>query len=90
MSTLMTDCGHQPVAPAQDRRQDDRKITPKAREGYIRTAQDSNNETRAIGAAVIILTRSSKRFRLDGVEVFAVLKDRFVLCCLKDAVSPIT
>jgi hypothetical protein len=86
----MTDCGHQPVAPAQDRRQDDRKITPKTREGYIRTAKNANNETRTIADAAIILTSRSKRFRLDGVEVFAVRKDRFVLCRPKDAVRFIT
>ena len=59
-------------------------------EGYIGTAKGWNNETRAIGDAGIILTSRSKRFRLDGIEVLAVLKDRFVLCCLKDVERWIT
>jgi hypothetical protein len=58
-----------------------RNFGPKSQEGYIRTAKDSNNETRAIGDAVVILTSRSKQFRLDRVEVFKALNDRFALCC---------
>ena len=36
---------------------------------YIRTAKDSNDETRAIRQTPAILTSGSKQFRLDGVEV---------------------
>ena len=35
-----------------------REITPKTQQGY-RTVKDSNDETRAIGDAVIILTSAS-------------------------------
>ena len=66
-----------------------REITPKTQQGY-RTVKDSNDETRAIGDAVIILTNSSKQFRLDSVEVFEVLKNRFVLCRAKLVVRRIT
>ena len=68
--------------------------TPRTLKATSGTAKDWNNETRAItraiGDAVIILTSGSKRFRLDGIEVLAVLKDRFVLCCLKDVERCIT
>src|SRR6266705_2932724 len=36
---------------------------------YIRTAKDSNDETRAIRQTPAILTSGSKQFRLDRVEV---------------------
>jgi hypothetical protein len=67
--------GDEPVAPVHDRRRSDCEITPKIQQRYIRTANGSNDETRAIGDAVIILTSSSKQFRLDRIEGFEVLKD---------------
>jgi hypothetical protein len=67
-----------------------RKITPKTQQGYNRTVKDSNDETRAIGDAVIILTNSLKQSRLDSVEVFDVLKNWFALCRAKLVVRHIT
>ena len=75
-----TGASPQPVASAHDRRRYDRKITPKSQQGNIRAAKDSNDEPRAIGVAVLILTSSSKQFRLDRVEVFEALKDQFAQC----------
>jgi hypothetical protein len=73
-----------------ERRQDNRKITSKTQQGYIGAVIDPNDETRAIGDAVIILTNGSKQFRFDGVEIFRGLKDRFALCGSKLVVALIT
>jgi len=67
-----------------------RKLSPKTRQGYIRTAKGSNDETRAIGDAVIILTSASKQFRLNSVEVFEALNNWFVRCRSKVVVRRIT
>ena len=59
--------GNEPVAPAHDRRQADCAITPKTRLHHICATKNSNDPARAgraIGIALIILTSSSKQFRL--------------------------
>ncbi len=52
--------------------------------------QDSNDEPHAIGDAVMFLTSSSETVSLDRVEIFEVLKDRFVLCRSKVVVRLVT
>ncbi len=56
-----------------------RKIAPKSQQGYIRTVKDSNDETRAAGGAVGILTSSSKQFRLAKLRFVEVFKNWFAL-----------
>ena len=63
-----------------------REITPKARRGCIRAAENLNDKTRAIGDANIILTCRSKQSGLDKVEVFEAFNDQFAPCCSNDAV----
>ena len=56
----------------------------------ICTGKDSNHETRAIGETVIILTSTSKQFRLDSVEAFEAFNERSALCHSKAFMSLIT
>src|SRR4030088_3744124 len=46
-----------------------RNSAPKMRKGCICIVKKLNDGHRAIGEAVIILTRSLKQFRLDNIEV---------------------
>jgi hypothetical protein len=64
----MTDKTRSPGAWAHDRR---RRLGNHTEDSasYIRTAKDSNDETRAIRSTPAILTSGSKQFRLDRVEV---------------------
>lgn len=47
--------------------------------GYIGAANDASGPT--IGYAPKILTSNSKQFRLLGVEIIWILKNRFTPCC---------
>jgi|1185.fasta_scaffold1538695_1 hypothetical protein len=54
-------------------------IARPSREGHICITMDLNDEHRAIGDAVIILTSRSKQLRLDKVVVYRTPEGQFAL-----------
>jgi hypothetical protein len=75
------------LSPLRRRMVEDRTIKEYTKH---QQGQDSNDEPDAIGDAVMFLTSSSETVSLDSVEVFKVLKDRFVPCRSKIVVRLVT